>query len=57
MPDDADEKSSLASEEPIQPFLDCVAYLMAKRWLREQRQAEENPQSIERRSRADPPDL
>jgi hypothetical protein len=25
----------------LQPFLDCVAHLLAKRWLREQRQQEE----------------
>ena len=43
MSDHADKPFPDASQRRIQPFLDCVAYLLAKRWLREQRQQEEKP--------------
>ncbi len=39
----ADNESPRAYQERVQPFLDCVAYLLAKRWLRDQRQHEERP--------------
>ena len=41
MPEPTDKPSPDASQRRIQPFLDCVAYLLAKRWLRDQRQSEE----------------
>jgi len=28
-------------ERRLEPFMDCLAFLLAKRWLREQRQSEE----------------
>ena len=31
------------TEKRIEPFLDCLAFLLAKRWLREQRQSEKKP--------------
>ena len=45
-PRKSDPKSSLTAQEQqrLTPFLDCIAYLMAKRWLRDQRQAEASPQ-------------
>jgi hypothetical protein len=45
-PKNANQKSSLTSQEQrhLTPFLDCIAYLMAKRWLHDQRQAEASPQ-------------
>jgi len=36
-------KSSTNTERRIEPFMDCLAFLLAKRWLREQRQSEEKP--------------
>jgi hypothetical protein len=52
MPEHADEPSPDASQRRVQPFLDCVAYLLAKRWLREQRQQEEKPASSDQQSDA-----
>jgi hypothetical protein len=43
MAEPADEESLQASQKRVQPFLDCVSYLLAKRWLRDQRQQEEKP--------------
>jgi hypothetical protein len=43
MAEPADEEAPPASQKRVQPFLDCVAYLLAKRWLRDQRQQEEKP--------------
>jgi hypothetical protein len=43
MAEHADEESPRASQKRVQPFLDCVAYLLAKRWLRDQRQQDEKP--------------
>jgi hypothetical protein len=42
MAEPADEDSSHTSQKRVQPFLDCVAYLLARRWLRDQRQQQEN---------------
>ena len=39
----ADEESPQDSPKRVQPFLDCVAYLLAKRWLRDQREQDEKP--------------
>ena len=39
MAETADEPSAQAARNRVQPFLDCVAYLLAKRWLQDQRQA------------------
>jgi len=38
MTDNANEKSARAKQNRVQSFLDCIAYLMAKHWLRNQRQ-------------------
>ena len=38
-----DPKPSPDTERRVEPFLDCLAFLLAKRWLREQRQSEEKP--------------
>ena len=43
MADHADEESPQDSPKRVQPFLDCVAYLLAKRWLRDQREQDEKP--------------
>jgi hypothetical protein len=37
------EEAPPASQKRVQPFLDCVAYQLAKRWLRDQQQ-ENSPQ-------------
>ena len=41
MPEHPHEDSEHHAQKRLQPFLDCVAYLIAKRWFREQRQEEE----------------
>ena len=38
-----DPKLPPGTERRVEPFLDCLAFLLAKRWLREQRQSEEKP--------------
>jgi hypothetical protein len=43
MAEHADEEIQRANPKRVQPFLDCIAYLLAKRWLREQRQQDEKP--------------
>ena len=43
MPEIPDKDSSRGPQKRLQPFLDCIAYLLAKRWLRDQRQQEEKP--------------
>lgn len=43
MAEPADEESLRAAQKRVQPFLDCVARLLANRWLRDQRQPEEEP--------------
>lgn len=44
MSEPSDEESLRAAQKRVQPFLDCVAYLLAKRWLQDQRQQEDKPQ-------------
>ncbi len=43
MAEHAEEESQQACQKRVQPFLDCVAYLLAKRWLKEQRQQDDKP--------------
>jgi len=43
MSEQPDEDSARAAQERVQPFLDCVARLLARRWLREQRESTEEP--------------
>ena len=43
MPEQPDEDSARAVQKRLQPFLDCISYLMARRWLREQRESTEAP--------------
>lgn len=45
------EDSSRHDQKRVDAFLDCIAHLLAKRWLRDQRQQEEAPQ--ERRKSLD----
>lgn len=40
MADSTPEELPNAQKKRLQPFLDCVARLLAKRWLRNQRQDE-----------------
>ncbi len=35
------EVDSTNDEGPVRGFLDCIAYLMAKRWLKDQRSQDE----------------
>ena len=44
MAEPADEESPRATQKRVQPFLDCIAYLLAKRWLRDQREQPAQPQ-------------
>ena len=37
------EHSSRVSKNRTEAFLDCIAHLLAKRWLRDQREQEEVP--------------
>jgi hypothetical protein len=39
-----DNDSARGPQKRLQPFLDCISYLLARRWLREQRQREDEPQ-------------
>ena len=41
MPQNSSEDSSCPDRKRVEAFLDCIAYLLAKRWLRDQRQQEE----------------
>ena len=43
MAEPADDESSHATQKRVQPFLDCIAYLLAKRWLQDQRQEAAQP--------------
>jgi len=43
MPKQTNEDSARRLQRRLQAFLDCVAHLLAKRWLRDQRQQEEKP--------------
>jgi hypothetical protein len=43
MSEPSDEEFLRAAQKRAQPFLDCVAYLLAKSWLRDQRQQEKKP--------------
>ena len=43
MPDHPHEEPLPESHKRVQPFLDCISYLLAKRWLHDQRQEEEKP--------------
>ena len=49
MAEPADEESLRAAQKRVRPFLDCVAYLLAKRWLRDQRQEEDKPPQTSRK--------
>ena len=41
------EDSLCPDQKRVEAFLDCVAYLLAKRWLRDQRQQEEKQEKRE----------
>jgi hypothetical protein len=43
MSEKPDNDRACATSKRLEPFLDCVAYLLAKRWLREQRQGATQP--------------
>ena len=43
MSDNPNPEPSQNAERRLEPFMDCLAFLLAKRWLREQRQSEEKP--------------
>ena len=54
----ADEESLRAAQGRIQPFLDCLACLLARRWLRDQRQEPppgKQPSDAEPRAPLNPP--
>jgi hypothetical protein len=52
MAEHVDEESLHAAPKRVRSFLDCVAYLLAKRWLRDQRQQNEKPPQ----EQVEPPD-
>ena len=41
------------TERRIEPFMDCLAFLLAKRWLREQQQSEEKLSQDQREPQGD----
>jgi hypothetical protein len=47
------EEPSKAVQKHVQPFLDCVAYLLAKRWLRDQRRQTDQPVQCEQEAGRD----
>jgi hypothetical protein len=55
MPEHPDEQSPDAQRR-VQPFLDCVARLLARRWLRDQRQEEEKPAPNVQEAHTDQPE-
>ena len=54
MSESSDPKASRETARKLQPFLDCIAYLLAKRWLREQREQEEMPLLVDLKPRSEP---
>jgi hypothetical protein len=40
MPEDSNADAARDTQKRVQPFLDCISFLLAKRWLREQREQE-----------------
>ena len=54
MSESSNRKASRQAERKLQPFLDCVAYLLAKRWLREQREQQEMPSLPGQKPRNEP---
>jgi len=46
MQQDSGEAPSPHEMKRLDAFLDCIAYLLAKRWLRDQRQQEEKPRDV-----------
>jgi hypothetical protein len=56
MSEQSDDQSAPDAQKRVQPFLDCIAFLLAKRWLHDQRQQEsEKPQQQEEASADEPP--
>lgn len=55
MSDPIDTESSHSSQKRVQPFLDCIAFLLAKRWLRDQRQQDSEKPPQERPELDDTP--
>ncbi len=54
MPKQTNEDSARQLQRRLQPFLDCVAHLLAKRWLHDQRQQEDSsaqkqPEALEKK--------
>jgi hypothetical protein len=49
-------RNPCAAQRRIQPFWDCVAYLLAKRWLQDQWQQEETPPQKGQESRTEQPE-
>ena len=45
MSKDSDDELSRNDEKRLQKFLDCFAYLLAKRWIRDQQQEERQSSS------------
>jgi hypothetical protein len=39
----SDEQLASSAKKRLTPFLDCVSYLLARRWLRDQQQEAEEP--------------
>jgi hypothetical protein len=42
-PERGHEQAGEAAQKRVGPFLDCVAYVLAKRWLRDQRHEQDKP--------------
>lgn len=43
MSNETDEKSAPKVPKRLQPFLDCISHLLAKRWLRDQKRTPQEP--------------
>jgi hypothetical protein len=56
MSENAETIRSADLHSRTESFFDCVAYVLAKRWLREQRQPVEKPAPSERSPGADRPE-
>jgi hypothetical protein len=55
MPEDSNADAARDAQKRVQPFLDCISFLLAKRWLREQREQESKKTQQQGESPADEP--
>ncbi len=55
MSEHSDEDMERAAQKRLQPFLDCISYLLARRWICEQREQTEEPPEQQNEELSDEP--